>query len=63
MTSTQWAALERQARRYVQKMLDGPDSDAAIRAIVAWEWMNPSASPDRRAAAWARITEQATFAY
>jgi hypothetical protein len=63
MTSIQWAALERQARHFVRPLLSGPDADAAVRAIVAWEWSNPDASPDRRSAAWSRLVGLATSAY
>jgi hypothetical protein len=55
MTTTQWAAIERQARVFVHPDLTGPDADAAVRAIVAWEWANPDAGAERRSAAWTRI--------
>jgi hypothetical protein len=58
MTSTQLDAIERQARAFVLPGLAGPDADAAVRAIVAWEWVNPGVSPERRSAAWARIRRQ-----
>jgi hypothetical protein len=63
MTSTQWAAIERQARVFVHPALAGPDADAAVRAIVAWEWANPDASAQRRTAAWSRITNMVCPVY
>ena len=55
MTTTQWAAIERQARLFVQPQMSGAAADAAVRAIVAWEWANPDASPDMRSSAWRRL--------
>jgi hypothetical protein len=63
MTTTQWLAIERQARSFVSPSLSGPDADAAVRAIVAWEWANPYASPDGRSAAWSRILTRPTPLY
>jgi hypothetical protein len=63
MTSAQWAAIERQARVFVQPRLRGIEADAAVRGIVAWEWANPDASPDRRMAAWSRIAEHVAYAF
>jgi hypothetical protein len=63
MTSTQWDAIERQARHFVRPRLAGPDADAAIRAIIAWEWTNPGVSPERRSAAWERIAGVAATVY
>jgi len=58
MTTTQLAAIERQARIYVQPHLTGGAADAAIRAIIAWEWANPDAGPERRASAWHRLVRR-----
>jgi len=59
MTTTQWAAIERQARLFVQPDMTGPAADAAVRAIVAWEWANPDASPEMRSSAWLRLSQRA----
>jgi len=59
MTANQWNAIERQARIYVSPTLDGPEADAAVRAILAWEWSNPAAGPERRAGVWARVVRGA----
>ena len=59
MTTTQWAAIERQARVFVQPDMAGPAADAAVRAIVAWEWANPDASPEMRSSAWLRLSQRA----
>ena len=59
MTTTQWAAIERQARLFVLPEMTGPAADAAVRAIVAWEWANPDASPEMRSSAWQRLAQRA----
>jgi hypothetical protein len=63
MTKNQWDAIERQARIYVTSRLNGPDADAAVRGIIAWEWTNPDVSPMRRETAWSGIVARAGIAY
>ena len=63
MTDIQWNAIERQARIYVQSRLNGPDADAAVRGIIAWEWSHPDASPTRRESVWSGIVARAGLAY
>jgi hypothetical protein len=63
MTENQWNALERQARIFTQSRLEGPDADAAVRGIIAWEWTHPDASPTRRASVWSGIVARVGTAY
>lgn len=63
MTANEWNVISEQARSYVGPTLDGPDADAAVRAILAWEWVNPGASAARRRGAWDRLVRQARVAY
>ncbi|MBI1351156.1 MAG: hypothetical protein GC156_08560 [Actinomycetales bacterium] len=63
MTETQWNAIERQARIFVRPSLSGPDAEAAVRAILAWEWTNPDVSPERRSGAWSGIVNRASVIY
>ncbi len=53
------ATLERQARYFVNPVLIGPEADAAVLTIVAWERVNPEADADRRERAWTRIAHVA----
>ena len=63
MTTNEWNVISKKARRYVKPTLGGPDAEAAVRAIIAWEWVNPDASEARRGGAWARIVGQARASY
>jgi hypothetical protein len=63
MTEEQWNTIERQAKVYVQTRLDGPDVEAAVRGIIAWEWVHPDAAPTRRELAWSGIVARAGVAY
>jgi hypothetical protein len=63
MTGSEWDHVEHEARRYVQSSLNGPDAEAAVRAILAWEWSNPGVSTTRRSSAWSRIVRLAGSIY
>jgi len=63
MTEYQWNAIERQAKAYVEPRLKGSDAEAAVRGIIAWEWIHPNAAPNRRELAWSSIVARAGVAY
>ena len=63
MTENQWNAIEWQAKAYVEPRLSGADAEAAVRGIIAWEWIHPNAAPTRRELAWSSIVARAGAAY
>jgi hypothetical protein len=63
MTEQQWDVIERQAHAYVDPRLSGRDAEAAVRGIIAWEWVHPDAAPTRRELAWSGIVARAGVSY